>query len=54
MFIQCWQERIQQLPSKYSALFALIYLRLDLVTFQIIDKNVRRFQKLDFRLIKTS
>ena len=50
----CWQERIQQLALQYSALFALICLRLDLETFQIIDKNVRTSQELDFRLIKTS
>ena len=54
MFIQCWQERIQQLSSKYSASPALICLPLDLVTFQVFDKNVPTSRELDFRLIKTS
>ena len=53
-FIQCCQERIQQSPLQYSEFFALRQLRVDLMTFQTIDYNLRTSRELDFRLIKAS
>ena len=36
-FIQYCQDKIQQSPLQYSAMFALTQLRMDLMTFQTID-----------------
>ena len=53
-FIQCCQERIQQSPLQHSEFFALRQLRVDLMTFQTIDYNLRTSQELDCCLIKAS
>ena len=36
-FIHCVEEKIQQSPLQYSAVFASRQSRVDLMTFQIID-----------------
>ena len=38
---------------RHYALFALRWSRVDLMTFQTIDLNMRASQELDLRLIKT-
>ena len=53
-FIQCCQEKIQQSPLQYSALFALGQSRMDLKISRTIDLNMRTSQELDFRLSTTS
>ena len=52
-FIQCCQERIQQSPLQFSALFDLRLLWVDLMTFQTIDEIVQTSLESDFRLITT-
>ena len=53
-FNLCFHERIQQSPLQYSALFALRLQCVDLMTFSIINQNVRTSQELDLLLITTS
>ena len=48
-FIQCYQEKIQQSPLQYSALFALRQSHMELMTFQTINKNMRTSQELDLK-----